>query len=97
MAYINYLRTLISLKRDSKAPDDHNFVPVHILFDVKFDLWMKAQIVIEGCVTGYRYKDAYCGLFNIDDAREDFFILQINDLDVYAADFGKVYLNGFTK
>ena len=65
-------------------------------FDVKFDLRRKAQLVAGGNMTGRRYKAPYFSVVNIDTFRTDFFLGQLNDLDVAAADVGNSYLHLFT-
>ena len=48
-------------------------------------------------MTGYRYKDFYCGVLNIDTLRPYFFLGNLNDLEVAATDVGNSYIHGFTK
>ena len=68
MNQINDLQTFRTLKRVSKASDDHNFAHVHMLFDVKF--YQRNKVILvegggEGGVAGARENDAYCRVVNI--------------------------------
>ena len=48
-------------------------------------------------MTVYRDKGAYFGVFNIDTSRTDFFLRQLNELEVAVTDVGNAYLHVFTK
>ena len=68
MDHIKDIYTFGSLKRVSKASDDHNFAHVHMLFDVKF--YQRNKVILvegggEGGVAGARENDAYCRVVNI--------------------------------
>ena len=64
---------------------------------MKFDLRRKTQLVAVSNTKVERDEDHYCGLANIDTVRTDFFLGQINYLEVDTADVGNNYIHGFTK
>ena len=70
---------------------------MHLTFDVMFDLRRKACLVGGGNWTDASDEDAYCAVVSIDSVRTAFFLAELNDLDIVAADIGNAYLHGFTK
>ena len=68
-----------------------------MFFDVKFELRMKARMVVGGNMNWARDVNAYCGVVKIDTVRTYLFIGKLNDLDVTVTDVEKAYLHGFTK
>ena len=85
------------LPKRSRPPPGHTYVPVHLCFDVKFDLGHKAHLVAGRNWTDPPDTDIYSGVVSIDSIRTAFLIAKINDLKVMAADVGNAYLHGYTK
>ena len=90
-------RTFKQLPRGSKKPQGYTFVPVHLVFDVKFDLRCKACLVAGGNRTDVTSEDAWSGVVSIDYVRAAFFLADLDKLQVMAADIGNAYLHGHTK
>ena len=84
------------MKRCSKGPDYYTFVPVHMCFDVKFDLWTEEKLVAGGNMTVESEKGEYCGVVNIENLRTALLLGKFNGLEVAAVDFGNAYLHIFT-
>ena len=97
-----WTRSLISghskpLPKDAKKPEGYTYVPVHLCFDVKFDLRRKARLVAGGNWTSAPDEDAFAGVVSLDAVRTAFFIADLNGLECMAADIGNAYLHGKTK
>ena len=59
MGQIMDFKTFKPLPKRSKPPKGHTYVPVHLCFDVKFDLWCKACLVAGGNWTDLPDTDIY--------------------------------------
>jgi hypothetical protein len=75
----------------------YTFVPMHMCFDVKFDLRRKAQLVAGGHLTAPPEEDVYSGVVSIESVRLALFLAGLNDMQVCAADIGNAYLHAKTK
>ena len=97
MGQIIDFRTFKPQPKESKPLAGHTYVPVHLCFDVKFDLCCKACLVAGGNWTDPPDTDVYSGVVSIDSIRTAFLIAELNDLKVMAADVENAYLHGYTK
>ena len=84
------------MPKGSKPPKDHAHVPIHFTFDVKFDLRCKARLVGGGHRTPDPTEISYAGVVSLDTVRTAFFLGELNDLDIMAADIGNAYLHAYT-
>ena len=84
------------LPKGQKPPRNYTFVPLHMCFDVKFDLRRKARLVAGGNWTDPGYEDVYSGVVSIETIRLGFFLAALNGLDICAADVGNAFLHGIT-
>ena len=69
-----------------------NKIPYHLVFDVKFNLTRKSQMV----AGGHRNKDipaytTYSSVASKDSVRLAFLLAALNDLDILSADIGNAY------
>ena len=55
------------LDQGKKAPTDHTYVPLHMFFDVKYDLRRKARLVAGGNWTDPATEDIYSGIVGIEN------------------------------
>jgi hypothetical protein len=85
------------LGEGEKPPEGYTFVPLHWVFDVKFDGRRKSRLVAGGNRTEPLDTDAYAGVVSIDTIRLGFLIGELNGLQAVATDIGNAYLHGFTK
>jgi hypothetical protein len=76
---------------------DYTYVPLHFVFDVKFDLRRKARCVAGGNFTDPPDSDVFSGVVSIDNVRLGLFAAVHNDLRMCAADVGNAFLHGFTR
>ena len=90
-------KTFEAKGRNFKVPTDYTHIPVHLCFDVKFDLRRKARLVAGGNWTDPSSEDVYAGVVSLDSVRTAFFLGELNGLDVMAADISNAYLHGYTK
>ena len=83
--------------RDFPNKEKYTFVPLHMVYDVKFDLRRKVRIVAGGNWTDPPECDVYSGVVSIESVRLSLFIAELNDLLTCAADVGNAFLHGWTK
>ena len=75
----------------------YQFVPIHMTFDVKFDLRRKARLVAGGNWTDPSDQDVYSGVVSIEAVRIALFLAELNGMPICAADVGNAFLHGVTK
>jgi hypothetical protein len=80
-----------------KNMEAYTYVPMHFVFDVKFDLRRKARCVAGGNWTEPPDYDVYSGVVSIESVRIGLFVSQLNGLSVCAADVGNAFLHGYTR
>ena len=97
MGQLGDFKTFKALKRGAKAPKGYSPIPVKLVFDCKFDLRRKARLVAGGHRTKDPEENSFSGVVSLDNVRTAFFIAELNDLDIMAADVGNAYLHGYTK
>jgi len=71
-------------------------IPYHFVFDVKFDLRCKAQLVAGGNHTQPPKEDIFSGVVGMETIHIAFLIAEMNGLNVCAADIGNAFLYGTT-
>ena len=77
--------------------ENYTYVPLHMVYDVKFDLRRKVRVVAGGNWTDPPDSDIYSGVVSIESVRLSLFIAALNDLLTCAADVGNAFLHGWTK
>jgi hypothetical protein len=76
---------------------DHQKIPYHMAFDVKYDLRHKARLV-PGCNWNLNDKeDIYSGVVRMDTVRIGFFLGELYGLLCCACDIGNAFLYEKTK
>ena len=78
-------------------PKSYKYIPLHFVFDVKFDGRRKARLVAGGHLTNPEVGDIYSGVVSIDHVRLILLLADLNNLDVIAADVGNAFLYGTTQ
>ena len=86
------------LENDEPIPEESKKNPYYFVFDVKFDLTRKAQLV----VSDHRNKDipvhsTYTSAVSRDIIITTLLLASLNGLDILADDIGNVYLNASCK
>lgn len=77
--------------------DQYTYVPLHFVFDIKFDLRRHARCVAGGNWTAPADSDVFSRVVSIDNVRIGPFLSVINGLQRIAADVGSAFLHGYTK
>ncbi len=76
----------------------YTYVPMHFVFDVKFDLQQKAQCLVSRNWTNLPNSDVFSGVVLIENVWLGLFVLVLNGLQICAADVGNAFLHGgYTK
>ena len=86
--------TFIIKETRNDIPDEYQFIPSHMVLDIKFDGRRKARLVAGGNFTNPDDHDIYSGAVSIDSVRILLFIADLNKLLVIAADISNAYLHG---
>jgi len=73
-------------------PVGSQWIPFHMIFDVKCDFTRKARFVAGGHWTDAPSQLTYSSVVTRDSVRIAFLIAALNDLDIMAADVGNAYL-----
>jgi hypothetical protein len=77
--------------------EKYTYVPLHFVFDVKFDLRRKVRCVAGGNWTAPPDSDVFSGVVSIDNVRIALFAAVLNGLWMCAADVGSAFLHGYTR
>ena len=77
--------------------DDYTFVPLHFVFDIKFDLRRKARCVAGGNWTAPADVDVFSGVVATESVQIGLYAAVHNALQICAADVGSAFLHGYTK
>ena len=80
------------LEGDEQTLPMHNYIPCHIVFDLKMDFTWKYLYVATGC-HGTKYdKSCYVGVVSCENFRIYFTYAALNSNDVMEADIQKIYI-----
>ena len=85
------------LARGEPPPEDHQFIPMWIIFDVKMNLTRKARLVAGGHVTKTPAWDCYCSVASRQSVRLAFLAAAINGNDLVMIDVGNAFVNALCK
>ena len=91
------LSTFRILKKGQRTVKGYRLIPIHFVFDVKFDLRRKARLVAGGHTTTPSSEDIYSGVVSIENVRIALMLADANHMEVVAADVGNAFLYGETK
>lgn len=92
----NVLIAFKILEPDEELPPGREFVPCHLVFDVKMDGTAKARLVAAGCRTSDPEGSTWAGVVSRETVRLALVYAALNDLDVLAADIMNAYLTAPT-
>ena len=88
------LNTFILYGNKEYIPKDYKFIQFHIKFDVKYDSRIKARLDAGGHLTNADTSEIYSEVVSIEHKRFILLLVDLNDLEVIAADTVNVYLHG---
>ena len=83
-------------KKVLNSPKGYQRTKVHLVFAVKFDGRHKARLVADGHLTPEPVENIYSGAVSLRNLRLVIFLGKLNNLDLWGADIGSAYLEGFT-
>jgi len=83
--------------RDGEITNGHASILYHFVFDVKFDMRHKVQLVTGGNHTQPSKEDIFSGIVGMETMQIGFLITAMNKLSVCATDIGNAFLNRTTK
>ena len=84
------------LEHSDLIPSAHEYVPCHLIFDVKMDGTFKARFVAAGCKTSDPDGSTYAGVVSRETVRLAFLYAALNGLKVSSADIMNAYLTAPT-
>ena len=91
------MRVAFKLLEDSEnLPPAYEFVPCHLVFDVKMDGTFKARFVAAGCKTSDPEGSTYAGVVSRETVRLALLYASLNKLEVSSADILNAYLTAPT-
>jgi hypothetical protein len=80
------------LEDNENLPVGSQWIPFHMIFDIKCDFTRKAHFVAGGHWTDVLSQLTYSSVVTRDSVRIAFLIQALNELDILAADVGNAYL-----
>jgi hypothetical protein len=81
------------LEDEDVIPIGSQWIPCHIIFDIKVDFTRKARFVAGGHKAEAPKGITYSSVVSRDSIRIAFLLAALNDVDILAADIGNAYLN----
>ena len=81
----------------TNAPEGHQKIRVHFVFDVKHCGKFKARLVADGHLTKEPMETVYSGVVSIRNLRLAMFLAELNNLELWRADVGNAYLQALTR
>ncbi len=79
------------------VPVGSQWIPCHMVFDIKVDFTRKARFVAGGHKTETPKSITYSSVVSRDSIRIVFLLAALNEVDILAADIGNTYLNADTR
>ena len=83
-------------KKVMNSPKGYHRIKVHLVFAVKFDGRHKVRLVGDGHLTPEPIENIFSGVVSLRHLRLVIFLGKLNNLDIWGADIGNVYLEAFT-
>lgn len=85
------------LDNGETVPVGSQWIPCHMVFDVKVDFTRKARFVAGGHKTEAPKSITYSSVVSQDSIHIAFLLAALNEVDILAADIGNAYLNADTR
>ena len=93
----DYEKAVYEKNKITNAPEGHQKIRVHFVFDVKHCGKFKARLVADGHLTKEPMETVYSGVVSIRNLRLAMFLAELNDLELWGADVGNAYLQALTR
>ena len=84
-------------KKVFNAPPGYQKIRVHLICVVKYDGRHKARLVADGHLTPEPVESIYSGVVSLRNLRLVIFLGKLNNLVLWGADIGNVYLEAITE
>ena len=95
--YLHQFSTISGGNCITNAPEGHQKIRAHFLFDVKHCGKFKARLVADGHLTKEPMETVYSGVVSIRNLRLGMFLAELNILELWGADVGNAYLQALTR
>ena len=93
----DYGKAVYEKNKITNAPEGHQKIRVHFVFDVKHCGKFKARLVADGHLTKEPMETVYSGVVSIRNLRLAMFLAELNGLELWGADVGNAYLQALTR
>ena len=94
MKEMKHIRPAFRILEDQEMiPIGSQWIPCHMVFDVKIDFTRKARFVAGGHKAEAPKSITYSSVVSRDSVRIAFLLAALNEVDILAADIGNAYLN----
>ena len=94
--YDTFLDLGDSRNPETKPPEGHKKIGVHLIFAIKHDGRHKTRCVANGHLTDTPVESVYSGVVSLRGLRLVLFLAELNGLDTWATDIGNAYLEAKT-
>ena len=95
--FTDFGKAVYEKNKITNAPEGHQKIRVHFVFDVKHCGKFKARLVADGHLTKEPMETVYSGVVSIRNLRLAMFLAELNDLESWGADVGNAYLQALTR
>ncbi len=96
MTQLNKYKMFKDPGKGTKAPEGYRKIRVHLVFDVKHDGQHKSRLVADGHLTEVPLDSVYSGVVSLQGLHLLVFLVELNNLNVWAMDIGNAYLEAET-
>ena len=93
----DFRKAVYEKNKITNAPEGHQKIRVHFVFDVKHCGKFKARLVADGHLTKEPMETVYSGVVSIRNLRLAMFLAELNNLELWGADVGNAYLQALTR
>ena len=90
-------KAVYDMNKIANAPEGHQKIRVHFVFDGKHCGKFKARLVADGHLTKEPMETVYSGVVSIRNLRLAMFLAELNNLELWGADVGNAYLQALTR
>ena len=87
---------MINIRKSKTLIKGYHRIKVHLVFAVKFDGRHKARLVADGYLTPEPIENIYSDEVSLINLSLLIFLGKLNNLELWGADIGNVYLEAFT-
>ena len=97
LVFKDFGKAVYEKNKITNAPEGHQKIRVHFVFDVKHCGKFKARLVADGHLTKEPMETVYSGVVSIRNLRLAMFLAELKNLELWGADVGNAYLQALTR